>query len=109
MVRCLFRRHRLGHSRECGVGVEAQLARMSNITWACVGELTWHDANVPSTQLCQTMVYGLMYWDSYNVYVLSVKLSASSTTLGCDISSALALATPERFEICNLLPRLDPP
>ena len=36
---------------ESGVGVEVQLARMSNIIQACVGEVTWHSANIPSTQL----------------------------------------------------------
>jgi len=36
---------------ESSVGVEVQLARMSIITRACVGEVAWHSANIPSTQL----------------------------------------------------------
>jgi len=59
---------------ESGVGVEVQLARMSNIIRACVGEDAWHSANIPSTQLYWTMVCELIYWDSYGIYVLLVKL-----------------------------------
>ena len=94
---------------ESGVGVEVQLARMSNIIRACVGQATWHGVNILSTQSCQTMVCEPMYWDSYGIYLPSMKLFASSTILRCDASSAFALAIRKRFQICNFLALLDPP